>query len=482
MKTRCLLIGASVAGVAVLVGQLNAGGLTCSLGPVPICPSSVGPDVITADLNGIARWGVVGDITAYSIGTTSCNIGDTVLLWDANNSPAGLTHPVIAQNMYRYKDGRIEQIGMSWLKHGFSALTQNLCCTCQNPGNGQRLGIGCSDPYGASLNGSQAGFGTSGGLGPRFEIDAAAGTYVFPYDSQGVSGNFIYKRLQIHNDDLEPDLNAGAKYYGEGHYIATDDTAAGNHDNNVSYEEATLTEPIPGVYNFSLINPTTIGCPAIYAWQVNDPMVKITPVADQNGGRFNLAYRVTDNGDGTWHYEYALHNMNSHQSAGSFSIPIAAGCTVAVTNVGFHDVDYHSGDGEGGVTYDGTDWTSTAGSSDVSWETFETFAENANANALRWGTMYNFRFDADQPPVTATATIGLFRPGTPTEVTVLVQGPSAQPTCLWDCGNFDCVVGIEDLFELFGQWGQIGGTCDFGGDGAGIVDLFEMFGNWGACP
>lgn len=28
----------------------------------------------------------------------------------------------------------------------------------------------------------------------------------------------------------------------------------------------------------------------------------------------------------------------------------------------------------------------------------EAFAQNQNANAIRWGTLYNFRFDADQPP------------------------------------------------------------------------------------
>ena len=33
----------------------------------------------------------------------------------------------------------------------------------------------------------------------------------------------------------------------------------------------------------------------------------------------------------------------------------------------------------------------------MTWST-ETFATNQNANAIRWGTLYNFRFDADRPP------------------------------------------------------------------------------------
>ena len=42
------------------------------------------------------------------------------------------------------------------------------------------------------------------GLGPRSEIDAAAGTYPFPYTFLGQSGDVIYKRLQVANDDLDP--------------------------------------------------------------------------------------------------------------------------------------------------------------------------------------------------------------------------------------------------------------------------------------
>ena len=78
------------------------------------CLRPVGVDVIVGDLNGVANWGSVGDIAAFSVGTTSCNVGDEQLLWEAPNS----NHPVIGQNMYHLKDGRFEQVGMSWLKHG----------------------------------------------------------------------------------------------------------------------------------------------------------------------------------------------------------------------------------------------------------------------------------------------------------------------------------------------------------------------------
>src|SRR4029077_4312410 len=45
---------------------------------------------------------------------------------------------------------------------------------------------------------------------------------------------------------------------------------------------------------------------------------------------------------------------------------------------------------------------------------------------IRWGTLYNFRFDADQPPQTASATVGLFKTGSPTPVQT--QAPASTST------------------------------------------------------
>ena len=57
----------------------------------------------------------------------------------------------------------------------------------------------------------------------------------------------------------------------------------------------------------------------------------------------------------------------------------------------------------------------------MTWSS-ETFAQNPNANAIRWGTLYNFRFDSNRPPQTMNATLGFFKTGAP--ITVSVQGPS----------------------------------------------------------
>ena len=55
----------------------------------------------------------------------------------------------------------------------------------------------------------------------------------------------------------------------------------------------------------------------------------------------------------------------------------------------------------------------------------ETFRQNQNANAIRWGTLYNFRFDANRPPQTSSATIGFFKTGAPAMVEVQAPMPDA---------------------------------------------------------
>jgi hypothetical protein len=113
-------------------------------------------------LDGPANYNSDGTYEALSIGTTSCNIGNVWLNWFANTNQ----HPVIGQTLYRLKvvdgAGRFEQVGQGWLKHGFYALSEGLCCSgCQST-NGQHLGVHCSDPYTASRNGSQTDLGPSG--------------------------------------------------------------------------------------------------------------------------------------------------------------------------------------------------------------------------------------------------------------------------------------------------------------------------------
>ncbi len=432
------------------------------------CPQSTGPDIVIAGLSSIVRFGGVDGVSGYAIGTDACNVGDTPADWNAH-TPA---HPVIAQHMYRLRDGRFEQIGMSWVKHGFQAMTGSTCCVCQPPGSNQLLGVGCSDLYSAAWNGDQDGFLGIGGLGQRSEINASTGEFPFPYATLGMDGDAIYKRLQLRNDDLDPSLNPGARYFGEGHYVTADDSAAGNMDNNVSYREATVDFFMDGGWVMGFAGLTQREQPALMVWAMMDADVVVNSVDVPGDGRFMLGSRCTENPSGTWHYEYALYNMNSHRSARSFAVPAPPGVTV--TNPGFSDVDYHSGE-----IYDAADWPPLLATPTISWTT-QVFETNPNANALRWGTLYNFWFDADAPPEMAESDITLFRPGTPASVPIGACVPAGAPVIPGDSDGD----GDVDLFDYAAYPDCVSGPgvpsapgCEiFDFDADGDVDLPDFGG------
>ncbi len=457
--------------------------LVCAMvAGVPAVKVHAQADVSLCVLHQVTKWGTLGDITAYSIGTTSVNVGTTNLNWIQN----GVNHPVIGQNLFKLEDGRFEQIGQSWLKHSFCALQIPSACDSGCPGQGGCLSFlapGCQDPYSAPRNGSQ------NLLGPKWQVNAHTGEFTWTpaNGDQGNTGDLAYMRLQAHNADLG---HADAIYFIEGQYVALDDSAAGNQNNNASYRMVSISAA-PN-YNMGFVGgqTTQFQRPAITAWKshgngVDQPDFDVFSANVQvpDDGLFIAAYKVSDNGDGTWHYEYAIQNLNSHRSAYMLEIPV--GANVTLTNVGFHDVDYHSGDGgPGAVNYDGTDWAVTSGAGSITWST-QTEAENALANALRWGTLYNFRFDADSPPQDVSATLGLYRSGSPPSVSFNTKGPSdVLVDCPEDCGNGDGVIGIEDFLAVLGTWGQSGVDCDFVDPpaGVGIEEFLAIIGLWGACP
>lgn len=383
----------------------------------------VGPDILVADLQDIARYGRVGDITAYAVGTNACNLGDQRASWIQYTNQ----HPVIFSSMYRLKDGRFEEIGMSWVKHGFYALSNSLCGPCLDRTDGTQLGVGCSDPYTSGHNGVQS------NMSRRSDVNAHTGYFPYPWTAPAVDP-VIGKRMQVHDADLDPALNEGALYFVQGHYIAADDAAAGNDNNNASYRQVLVRFDGPGVFT---VLPTSVwrtqrGQAGLRAWQDQDLEVIETDVQVANEGLFILAAKVSDLGDGFWHYEYALQNLNSDRSAGSFTVPLSPG--TVVQNIGFHDVDYHSGE-----IYDLTDWNATVENGAITWST-ASYDVNPNANALRFSTLYNFRFDANIWSEPATAIIGLFKPGEPPDAAVRTVGPAAcaEPVDSDEDGILDC--------------------------------------------
>ena len=428
-----------------------------------------GADVIVGDLIGISSYAAVTvngvSVGAYAIGTTSCNVGTAQLEWFASPNNR---HPFIPQNMYRFKAGRLEQIGMGWGKHGFTALQGTVCGSCQSSGTGSYLGIGCSDPYSSGLNGSQS------GLGCRSEVNAATGVFPGTINAGMPSASTsIHRRIQVARPDLDPAQNAGAIFLAEGHYIAQDDAAAGNDNNNCSWRTFSVgTLNANGAYNLTFTNTTQRQQPALHAWKTFDPSVRLSNIDVPGDGRFAVAHTVKDNGNGTWRYEYAIQNINSHRSGNSFSIPVPNGVTI--TNAGFKDIDYHSGD-----PYSPANWTVSVSNGRITW-TGADFAAAPNGNALRFATLYNFWFDASAGPADVVATLGLFRPGAagaPNSMDTGIRGPAGQPTNPADLNSDGSVNGV-DLGELLSQWGTKG-TADLNGDNwVDGIDLGILLGAW----
>src|ERR1700730_2924720 len=189
--------------------------------------------------------------------------------------------------------------------------------------------------------------------------------------------------------------------------------------NNASYHQYSVTG-VNQPFSFTAVGSTVREQPAVMAWS-GATVNEIQPDPGNDGIWF-MGYKVTNPTTGVWHYEYALYNQNLDRAIQSFSVPLALG--VNISNIGFHAPIQQPGwahDGtQGDAGYSSTPWNVTQDASSITWST-ETFATNQNANAIRWATLYNFRFDADQPPATVNATVGFFKTGSP--MTVEIQAP-----------------------------------------------------------
>ncbi len=259
---------------------------------VATCGSSVGPDVITGDITSIFNATASGGLDAFTLGTTSCNIGTALVSWQGPNP----LHPVIAETAYKYKvvdgAGRFEQIGIGWLKHGFAADTGSLCCTCQNPGNNQWLGIGCSDPYSASQAAAQS------TLTPRWQVNAHTGVFPYPGSNPPFSGTTA-RRTEIALSDLEPS-GGTTHYYAECTYVTQDDAQAGNGNNNASWKELAVTGG-PTNYTFATSGSVHRMQPAITAWPALEPGVKLASVQVAGDGLVLVGSHATNLGGGQYH-------------------------------------------------------------------------------------------------------------------------------------------------------------------------------------
>ena len=465
---KMLALAIGVAATTSLAHALIRDDDTGVRGPQP----PVGPDLIAGRLANafgdfdLSYYGFGGSINGFAMATQACNIGDEEAAWTAGTNAA----PLISQNCYIYENGVFRQIGLSWLKHSFCALSESeaYCGTCVDNNDCDWLAAGCADTYFSGLNASAN--------APRTAVNPSTGTYTFPFPISPTGAFELRGKLQIQNNDSDPAAHPDARWVLGAYYMATDDAVWGNHMNNSSWREITFTTPTSA----EAVGETTRMAPAMGAWEQMEPggitIDTLDTPEDAGTGRVILGSKATDLGNGWWHYQYAVENLNSHRGIGRFTLPIPD--CVSITNPTFTDVFYHSGE-----AVEGTNWTRTQNQTTLAWHT-DAYEDNELANAIRWNTLYTFGFDTQTPPVPGTALLGLWRPGSPDSITGSIVVPSDGCSNICDADvNEDGLVNVNDLLIIIGLWGQIGSSyADISGDQlVGVVDLLMVLDGWGQC-
>lgn len=516
VNTKAVLLMASIAGLA---GGAIAGG------PFP-SGLQIGPDITLCQLYGLAVSGRSGTypngMSGGSVATTSWNIGTVNAEWFQSPNP---NHPKIAMDLFRKRTftvngvqiDRLEQIGQSWCKHGFFALSNQQCGTHpfagqvapQYPGgipancqgtNGQWLGVGCTDTYSTSLNATQ------NGLGPRFEINPWTAAWVSTGSLLG-GGNpgGVVRRLQFRDQDIIAPGGETYNLYIQGYYVTWDDidvfTSAGwkpitsytwtGTNWNFVMSGATTDEVMGFAYDaWTGARQTLVAqeFPVIEKWTADfDGPGGLQESPD---GRAMVLCKVFDLGNGTWRYEYAVYNIDMDRQIGSFTVPVDS--SVTVTDIGWSGV-FHHGEptnktvANGGKAINNNAWPGVRNSNDVTWATNPYTPTGTPSNPLRWGTMYNFWFTANSEPNDDVVTLGLFTPGTPSTLDARSSIPSVvpPPICLGDADG-DGDRDFNDLTTILSNWGNsytpgaggpgdsnLDGTVDFG-DVTTTLGLFGL--------
>ena len=356
-------------------------------------------------INDLSYWGRRGPAhpngeVGMSMLNTMCNPGSVNIPWAAAMQE---NHPWFGFLITRVTDDRIEQINeWSFCKHAWTSVNVNGACgTCIDPGTGALMGLNCSDTYGAGINANRD------DLGPPWEIDPWLGTWTavgsyfdigdpsqpgYPAPADGndslnnniFNGDPVWNRVTVDEVDL---LTPGASYY-YGLQLVHNGEAVANRGDNLAHRGFNPS------WNGSgwLFNNNSEG--QVYG-SILDRWPGATVHQGGNGnddGRFFVASKVTPLGGGSYHYEYAVHNVDNSRAGASLRVPIDA--TATATNFSFGDID----------TEVNNDWTVQRVGNEI------VFTATAN-NPIEWNTIYNFGFDADFPPGASTCEIDEARPG-----------------------------------------------------------------------
>ena len=380
----------------------------CLLSPDTNAQANADPSIdvrlgILGNLNAVGRGGVFPNGTnAAAMATTVCNEGGLVP-WMA---PMDAAHPTIAFLMARLSDDRFVQISnRSHVKHGFFALTSSQCTPCTPPpmGNGDYLGVGCSDTYSINNNGNDFWLGPADEIDPWLGawdpvcsfFDLGTGAVTVPDDCDGARSfsqsqanalGPIGNRMEVGDEDLNV---PGATFWYQGHYVVATEPEAEREDNLSS--RAFVPVWNGSTWNLNETGPQLDGT-ILQRWE-GASITSNTNGADD--GRVYVASKTSGPAQGFHHFEYALHNRDNARGVSELRLPLCAG--TRVRNAGFRDIDDDPTN----------DWVMSIESAGTEL----VFRDPSGTNPLRWNTIYNVWFDADASAGSAGATLVQAAPG-----------------------------------------------------------------------
>jgi len=384
-----------------------------------------GTDVQIYDVTDIAYYGRRG--AAYPngeagsmVGHSHCNRGTVNVPWVASGAGGVMvdTHPKIAFLLARESGGRMVQVsGQGHSKHSTVPynFSTGLCMPCTTTG-GAFFFVGCSDTYGSGTNASQF------YLDPNHEIDPWLGTWnplgsYFDTGDPAVAGAAATDRVRSLTGSMvgafgavknrivvrEEELLAGAQYYAQTQLVIVGEPV-GNRGNNQCNRPVNITG-----------TGTGWSCAASGASAFGSVLTRWTGANWDLGGngaddgRFLVASKVTNPATGSWHYEYAMQNVDNARAGASIRIPVDP--AAAITSVGFRDVD---------------------------------------GNALDCNTFYNVWFDCSVAPGFGVVEVDQARVG-PGALTfdALSEVPGGQPVARKESVGSSCGACTPVLYEIF---------------------------------
>lgn len=318
-------------------------------------------------------------------------------------------HPFLVWAFYKMKDGKLEQLGVSEVKHAF--LTINSSCTC-NPGDGHILGLGCEDVYGTGNNNNRGDLGFRDFIDPHKGIWQRCGS---PWDDDcndspdapPITGDFD-RRLTILETDVD---DTDADYFMEAWYVVRDDI---NIFNTMGYRPAdphggaTWTD---GSFVQGPVFDTWVAPAARGASQLNN-------LVDTGSGHLKLGVTVVSEGD-DFRYNYSLMAYDFDGGVASLSLPVDAAAT-------FSDYQFSAA-----FNTMAADWSATGPGALNNI----VFAATSSDDELRWGRMVTFSILSPDAPLASTAVV---TDGSGSTYNVETLAPSGSGDLIFGA-NFDPV-------------------------------------------